>query len=86
MKYINEIQKGMDLLASYDATFVGQAVAFKGTSLTHQVKNYSVDKLIELPVAEEFQMGFCIGLALRGQLPVSMYPRSISCCGDLKCT
>jgi pyruvate/2-oxoglutarate/acetoin dehydrogenase E1 component len=76
MKYIDEIQKGMDLLASYDATFVGQAVAFKGTSLTNQVKAYRADRLVELPVAEEFQMGFCIGLALRKQLVVSMYPRS----------
>jgi acetoin:2,6-dichlorophenolindophenol oxidoreductase subunit beta len=76
MKYIDEIQKGMDLLASYNAMFIGQAVAFKGTSLTNQVKNYPANRLIELPVAEEFQMGFCIGLALRGQIPVSMYPRS----------
>jgi acetoin:2,6-dichlorophenolindophenol oxidoreductase subunit beta len=76
MIYIDEIQKGMDLLASYNAKFVGQAVAFKGTSLTNQVKGYPANRLVELPVAEEFQMGFCIGLALRGQLPVSMYPRS----------
>ena len=76
MKYIDEIQRGMDLLASQEAMFVGQAVAFKGTALTNQVKNYPKDQLVEMPVAEEFQMGFCIGMALNGKLPVSMYPRS----------
>lgn len=76
MKYIDEIQKGMDLLAANNAMFVGQAVQYKGTALTHQVKNYPAEQLIELPVAEEFQMGYCLGLAIGGKLPVSMYPRS----------
>ena len=76
MKYIDEIQKGMDLLASNNAVFVGQAMRFKGTALTNQVKNYHESQLIEMPVAEEFQMGFCLGLALTGKLPISVYPRS----------
>lgn len=76
MKYIDEIQKGMDLLASKDAIFVGQAVAFKGTALTHQVKDYPKHQKLELPVAEEFQMGACIGLAIAGHFPVSVYPRA----------
>lgn len=76
MKYIDEIQRGMDLLSQHGAIFVGQAIEYKGTGLTHQVKDYPKDQLLELPVAEEFQMGFCLGLALTGILPVSIYPRS----------
>lgn len=76
MKYIDEIQRGMDLLAKNGAVFVGQAVEYKGTGLTNQVKNYPREQLLELPVAEEFQMGFCLGLSLTGVLPVSIYPRS----------
>lgn len=76
MKYINEIQMGMDLLSSAGAIFVGQAVKYKGTAITNQVKNYSPDRLVELPVAEEFQMGFCLGMAIGGKLPVSIYPRA----------
>lgn len=33
------------------------------------------EKRIEFPVAEDMQMGVAIGLALRGALPVCIYPR-----------
>ena len=76
MKYIDEVNKGMELLASNPRSiFIGQAVQHKGTALTHQVKNFAEDKLLEMPVAEEFQAGFAIGLALEGYLPISLYPR-----------
>lgn len=76
MNYKEEIYKGMDLLNIHPKTvFIGQAVEYKGTALTHQVKNFPKEKLIELPVAEEFQAGVALGLALEGYIPVSMYPR-----------
>jgi pyruvate/2-oxoglutarate/acetoin dehydrogenase E1 component len=76
MSYIEEVQKGMDYLAQHpDTLFVGQAVEYKGTAVTHQVKDYEPCKLLELPVAEDFQAGFCLGLALEGKIPVSIYPR-----------
>lgn len=55
--------------------FIGQAIEYKGTALTHQVKNFPKEKLLELPVAEEFQSGIALGLALEGYIPVSIYPR-----------
>jgi pyruvate/2-oxoglutarate/acetoin dehydrogenase E1 component len=76
MKYIEEINKGVDLLSYNRAVFVGQAVAYKGTGITRQLADVPSDQKIELPVAEEFQMGFCLGLALDGVLPVSIYPRA----------
>jgi len=66
----------MELLNSHPKTiFIGQAVEYKGTSLTHQVKKFPKDKLLELPVAEELQAGMALGLALEGYIPVSIYPR-----------
>ena len=76
MKYIEEINKGVTLLSEANAVFVGQAVAYKGTGITRQLADVPSTQKIELPVAEEFQMGFCLGLALDGVLPVSIYPRA----------
>ena len=76
MNYKEEVYKGMAYLGSHPETiFVGQAVAYKGTAVTHQVKDFPPEKLLELPVAEDFQAGFCLGLALEGKIPVSIYPR-----------
>ena len=76
MNYKEEIYKGMKYLGSHPETiFVGQAVEYKGTAVTHQVKDFPSEKLLELPVAEDFQAGFCLGLALEGKIPVSIYPR-----------
>ena len=76
MKYIEEVNRGMDYFNSHEKTlFIGQAVEYKGTALTHQVKDFAPEKKIELPVAEEFQAGFALGLALEGYIPVSLYPR-----------
>ena len=76
MNYKEEIFKGMELLNSHPKTiFMGQAVEYAGTALTHQVKNFPKEKLLELPVAEEFQAGVALGLAIEVYIPVSMYPR-----------
>ena len=53
--------------------FLGQQVAsedFYGT-----LKNVSLSKRMEMPVAEELQMGLSIGLAMEGYLPISIYQR-----------
>ncbi len=55
--------------------FLGQAVACPGTAMSNTLKNVSRDKLLELPVAEELQMGMSTGLALAGHVPVSIFPR-----------
>lgn len=34
-----------------------------------------MDKRLEFPVAEDCQMGFCIGAALAGDLPICIFPR-----------
>jgi len=55
--------------------FLGQAVACPGTAMSNTLKNVPRDKLLELPVTEELQMGMSSGLALTGQVPVSIFPR-----------
>jgi pyruvate/2-oxoglutarate/acetoin dehydrogenase E1 component len=76
MKYADELSRAMDMLAADERTyFIGQAVAYPGTAMTGSLKNVPKEKLLELPVAEEMQMGMSIGLALAGYIPVSFYPR-----------
>ena len=76
MKYAEELSRAMEMLAMDKRTyFIGQAVACPGTAMSGTLKNISKEKLLELPVAEDMQMGMSIGLALAGQIPVSIYPR-----------
>ena len=76
MKYFDELKRSMEYLAKDDRTiFLGQAVAVPGTGMSNTLKDISKDKLIELPVAEEMQMGMSLGMALHGRIPISIYPR-----------
>jgi pyruvate/2-oxoglutarate/acetoin dehydrogenase E1 component len=76
MKYFDELCRAMDCLARDPRVmFLGQAVACPGTAMSNTLKNVSKDRLLELPVAEEMQMGMSTGLALAGLVPVSIFPR-----------
>jgi pyruvate/2-oxoglutarate/acetoin dehydrogenase E1 component len=76
MKYFKEIKKAMDWLAEKRETlFLGQAVVCAGTGMTNTLCDVPRSKLLEMPVAEEFQMGVSIGIALNGTIPVSIFPR-----------
>jgi len=53
--------------------FIGQQVAsedFYGT-----LKDIPMEKRLEMPVAEEMQMGMCLGMAMNGILPVCIFQR-----------
>ena len=76
MKYFDELKRSMNFLAQDPRTvFIGQAVAVAGTAMTNTLKDVPADRLIELPVAEEMQMGMTTGMALTGLVPVSIFPR-----------
>jgi pyruvate/2-oxoglutarate/acetoin dehydrogenase E1 component len=76
MKYFDELKRSMSFLAQDPRTiFLGQAVAVAGTAMTNTLKDVPPDRLIELPVAEEMQMGMTTGMALTGLVPVSIFPR-----------
>ncbi len=75
-KYLFEVQRGMDLLSSHPSViFIGQATRFNGHAVTRQLEKYPDSQKIEFPVAENFQAGFCLGLALENYIPVCIYPR-----------
>ena len=76
MKYFDELKRSMDFLAQDPRTvFIGQAVAVPGTAMSNTLKDVPRQRLIELPVAEEMQMGMTTGMALTGAVPVSIFPR-----------
>jgi pyruvate/2-oxoglutarate/acetoin dehydrogenase E1 component len=75
-KYFDELKRSMNFLAQDPRTvFLGQAVAVAGTAMTNTLKDVPPGRLIELPVAEEMQMGMTTGMALTGLIPVSIFPR-----------
>lgn len=76
MSYFTELRRAMKMLADDPSTvFVGQAVRFGGQRAHETFADVPMDKRIEMPVAENFQVGFSTGLALQGYLPVSFFPR-----------
>ncbi len=76
MRYYEELQKAMSLLANHPKTlFIGQAVEYEGTGLYDSMTHIPAQKKLELPVAEYFQTGLANGMAIQGMIPVSTYPR-----------
>src|SRR5262245_26527947 len=55
--------------------FVGQSVKYDGAAVYDSLAGVPMDRRIEMPVIEDFQLGFCTGLALKGQIPICIYPR-----------
>jgi pyruvate/2-oxoglutarate/acetoin dehydrogenase E1 component len=43
--------------------------------MSNTFKNVPQEKLVEFPVAEDMQLGLCIGASLVGDRPVCIYPR-----------
>ena len=76
MKYFDELKRSMEFLGSKKNTiFIGQAVEVPGTAMSNTLKNINKKKLLELPVAEDMQMGISLGLAMDKNVPISIYPR-----------
>lgn len=76
LRYFDELKKSMEWLAGQPNTlFIGQAVACAGTAMSNTLRDIHPDQLIELPVAEEMQMGISLGMALDGKVPISIFPR-----------
>jgi len=75
-KYFDEIKKSMNFLGNKKNTiFIGQAVEVPGTAMSKTLVDVPKKKLLELPVAEEMQMGMSLGLAMDGNVPISIFPR-----------
>lgn len=76
MDYYEELCEAMRLLSEQpNAIFLGQGVAVKGTTMSSTFEHVPPDQLLEMPVAEDMQMGMATGMALSGLLPICVFPR-----------
>jgi pyruvate/2-oxoglutarate/acetoin dehydrogenase E1 component len=74
-KYYKRICWWMDKLAKREDTFfLGQTVLYSGR-MYGTLNNVPKKKCLEMPVAEELQMGISIGLSLDGIFPITIYQR-----------
>src|SRR5215831_14031743 len=62
------------LSANPKTIFMGQAVT-GGTTMSASFNGVPKDRLLEMPVAEDLQLGMATGMALAGWLPICTYPR-----------
>jgi pyruvate/2-oxoglutarate/acetoin dehydrogenase E1 component len=58
-----------------NTVFIGQGVAVPGTTMSQTLEGINSGKLVEMPVAEETQMGMTIGMSLMGYIPICIFPR-----------
>lgn len=76
MIYKEELTKAMTMLAEHkDTIFLGQSVRYKGNAIFNTLDGVPMDKRIEMPVAEDMQLGISTGLSLVGFIPISIFPR-----------
>ena len=73
---MDELTRAMEYLGKFDNTiFIGQSVEVAGTAMRNTLLNVDHNKLVEMPVDEDFQMGLATGMALTGLIPISIFPR-----------
>lgn len=76
MSYDKKLIEAMEYLATKEDTiFIGQSMEYGGIAIANSFKNIPDHKKMEMPVAENLQLGISTGLALEGYVPVSVFPR-----------
>lgn len=73
--YKDKLTDAMTFLAEKDVIFIGQQIVYAGNPMSTTLGNVPKEKMIELPVMEETQMGMSLGLAMTGKTVVTFYPR-----------
>jgi len=74
--YKDALTQAMTYLGEQNNTvFIGQQIVYAGNPMSTTLGNVSKDKMIELPVMEETQMGMSLGIAMTGKTVVTFYPR-----------
>ena len=74
--YKDALTKAMTDLANLDDTiFIGQQIVYAGNPMSTTLGNVPKEKMIEVPVMEETQMGMSLGLAITGKRVITFYPR-----------
>lgn len=74
--YKDELTKAMTFLAEKEDTiFIGQQIVYAGNPMSTTLTEVPKEKMIEVPVMEETQMGMSLGLAMTGKSVITFYPR-----------
>jgi pyruvate/2-oxoglutarate/acetoin dehydrogenase E1 component len=74
--YKDALTKAMGEISKKDnSIFIGQQIVYRGNPMSTTLDDVDVNKMIELPVMEETQMGMSLGLAMTDKLVVTFYPR-----------
>lgn len=76
MTYKEILSYQMQLLGQKEnSIFIGQQIMFSGNPMSTTLQSVPKEKMIEVPVMEESQMGISLGLALCGNTVITFYPR-----------
>jgi pyruvate/2-oxoglutarate/acetoin dehydrogenase E1 component len=74
--YKDSLTNVMTKLGEMDNTvFLGQQILFPGNPMSGTLIDVPKEKMIELPVMEDSQMGMSLGMAMAGKFVVTFYPR-----------
>jgi len=74
--YKDALTNAMTELSKLDDTiFIGQQIVYAGNPMSTTLGNVPKEKMIEVPVMEETQMGMSLGLAITGKRVITFYPR-----------
>ena len=76
MTYKETLSEIMTELSKDDNTiFIGQQIVYRGNPMSTTLDDVPKEKMIEVPVMEETQMGMSLGLAMTGKRVITFYPR-----------
>src|SRR6266567_4291895 len=76
LEYFEELSNAMFMCSSseHETIFMGQGIC-GGTTMSESFKYVPDEMKLEMPVAEDMQMGMATGMALGGYLPICIFPR-----------
>jgi pyruvate/2-oxoglutarate/acetoin dehydrogenase E1 component len=74
--YKDALSNAMKQLGEQDnVIFIGQQIVYAGNPMSTTLNDVPKEKMVELPVMEETQMGMSLGIAMTGKTVVTFYPR-----------
>lgn len=74
--YKDALTNSMTFLGKQSNTvFIGQQLLWHGNPMSTTIGNVPKEKMIEVPVMEESQMGMSLGMAMAGDFVITFYPR-----------
>ncbi len=74
--YKDALTNAMTELGKVDNTiFIGQQIIWAGNPMSTTLGEVPKEKMIEVPVMEESQMGMSLGMAMAGKFVITFYPR-----------